>query len=118
MKRKVTTYDYACLNEARDILIRIDMPDNLVNPRSVMTLAALAEIGPNKKWRNASEGYHGTHYVVNFINENFPNKAGLDTKPYAENSRENITISLFLQTALKRLCLTEIIPTSRKQFLT
>ena len=88
MKRKVTTYDYACLNEARDILIRIDMPDNLVNPRSVMTLAALAEIGPNKKWRNASEGYHGTHYVVNFINENFPNKAGLDTKPYAENSRE------------------------------
>ena len=38
MKRKVTTYDYACLNEARDILIRIDMPDNLVNPRSVMTL--------------------------------------------------------------------------------
>lgn len=88
MKRKVAHYDYQCLNEALDILISIDMPQNLTNPRSVMTLAALAEMTPNKKWKHASEEYHGTHHIVDFINTNFPNKAGLDNQPYAENSRE------------------------------
>lgn len=53
-----------------------------------MTLAALAEMYPGQKWRNASESYHGTHHIVEFINTHFPNKAGLDTCPYAENSRE------------------------------
>lgn len=84
----MTHYEYDCLNEALDILIRIGMPAALTNPRSVMTLAALAEIYPGKKWRNASEAYHGTHHIVDFINTHFPNKAGLDTCPYAENSRE------------------------------
>lgn len=53
-----------------------------------MTLAALAEMSADKKWRNAAEDYHGTHHILEFINANFPNKAGLDEKPYAENSRE------------------------------
>lgn len=88
MKRNVTHYDYDCLNEALDILICIGMPATLTNPRSVMTLTALAEIYPGQKWRNASETYHGTHYIVDFINTHFPNKAGLDNCPYAENSRE------------------------------
>ncbi len=88
MKRNVEHYDYDCLNEARDILICIGMPSKLTNPRSVMTLAALAEVYPGKKWRNASEAYHGTHDIVEFINAHFPNKAGLDDSPYAENSRE------------------------------
>lgn len=88
MKRKVDHFDYQCLDEALDILISIEMPTNLTNPRSVMTLAALAEISPNKKWKHASEEYHGTHHIVDFINKHFPNKAGLDSKPYAENSRE------------------------------
>lgn len=88
MKRNVTHYEYDCLNESLDILKSIGMPATLTNPRSVMTLAALAEICPGKKWRNASESYHGTHHIVDFINTNFPNKAGLDTCPYAENSRE------------------------------
>lgn len=88
MKRNVTHYDYDCLNEALDILTCIGMPAALTNPRSVMTLAALAEIYPGKKWRHASEAYHGTHHIVDFINTHFPNKAGLDNCPYAENSRE------------------------------
>lgn len=88
MKRNVSHYDYECLNDARDILISIGMPAALTNPRSVMTLAALAEIYPGQKWRNASESYHGTHFIVDFINTHFPNKAGLDIAPYAENSRE------------------------------
>lgn len=88
MKQKVTHFDYDCLNEAFDILTSIDMPANLTNPRSVMTLVALAEISPGVKWRNASEAYHGTHHILKFINTHFPNKAGLDSSPYAENSRE------------------------------
>lgn len=88
MKQHVDRYEYQCLNDAKDILISIDMPSHLTNPRSVMTLAALAEMCTGKKWRNASENYHGTHHIVDFINKNFPNKAGLDKAPYAENSRE------------------------------
>lgn len=88
MKRNVKHYDYDCLNEALDILVSIGMPAKLTNPRSVMIMAALAEISPGKKWRNASESYHGTHFIVDFINKYFPNKAGLDKSPYAENSRE------------------------------
>lgn len=88
MRRNVDRFNYTCLDAAFDILASIDMPDNLKNPRSVMTLAALAEMNDNKKWRNASEDYHGTHHIVKYINEYFPNKAGLDTTPYAENSRE------------------------------
>lgn len=51
MRRNVDRFNYACLNEAFDILASIDMPDNLKNPRSVMTLAALAEMNDNRKWR-------------------------------------------------------------------
>lgn len=68
MKRIVTHYEYSCLNDAFDILTSIGMPANLTNPRSVMTLAAMAEMSPGKKWRNASEAYHGTHFIVEFIN--------------------------------------------------
>lgn len=88
MKRNVEQYSYKCLNEAKEILTSIGMPDSLTNPRSVMTFAALAEMTDEKKWRQASEDYHGTHDIVEYINKNFPNKAGLDTIPYAENSRE------------------------------
>ncbi len=88
MKRKIDKYNYSCLNDAKTILDSIGMPSHLVNPRSVMTLAALAEMYGDKKWRNASEDYHGTHHIVTFINEHYPNKAGLDKTPYAENSRE------------------------------
>lgn len=88
MKRNVDKYEYQCLNDAKDILVSIGMPSKLSNPRSVMTLVALAEIDDNKKWRQASEDYHGTHHIVDYINTHFPNKAGLDKTPYAENSRE------------------------------
>lgn len=88
MKRNIDNYDYQCLNEAKEILESIELPQSLTNPRSVMTLAALAEISASRKWRQASEDYHGTHHIVEFINSNFPNKAGLDKQPYAENSRE------------------------------
>lgn len=61
--------------------------DSYLNAETIMTVA-VAEMNDNRKWRNASEDYHGTHHIVKYINENFPNKAGLDNAPYAENSRE------------------------------
>lgn len=88
MKQNVKTYDYPILNDAADILKSIGMPPNLYNPRCVMTFAACAEMSPNKKWKSASENYHGTHEIISFINTHYPNKASLDKKGYQENSRE------------------------------
>ena len=67
------------------------MPDKLCTPRCVMVFAAFAEMkASDTKWRNVSEAYQGTHFLREFINTQFPNKAGLDTTGYAENSRETI----------------------------
>lgn len=90
MKRNVDNYKYQCLNDARDILIAIDMPKELYNPRCVMVFAACAKMNDRKSWTHISEDYIGTHAIIHYINENFPNKAGLDKKGYQENSRETI----------------------------
>lgn len=82
-------YDYQCLNDANAILKSIGMPEKLHNARCVMIFAALAEMkAEDTKWRNASESYHSIHEILDFINHNYPNKAGRDQKGYAENSRE------------------------------
>lgn len=88
MKQNVERYDYQVLNDAADILKSIGMPASLYNPRCVMAFAACAEMTPDKKWRSASENYHGTHDIIVFINTYFPNKASLDKQGYQENSRE------------------------------
>lgn len=104
MKRNIETFNYPCLNDAREILKSIDMPSKLYNPRCVMTFAALAEMTANStNWRHMKENYHGTHYIREFINENFPNKAGLDSVGYAENSRETFrdeTIKLWISAGI------------------
>lgn len=91
MKRNVETYKYQCLNDAYQILSDVGMPDNLKNARCVMVFAAFAEMKANDtKWRNPSESYKGTKFIHDFINKEFPNKAGLDENGYAENSRETV----------------------------
>ena len=91
MKQNIETYKYQCLNDAKQILHAVGMPEKLCNPRCVMTFAAFAEIkASDAKWKNVSESYKGTKFIHDFINEQFPNKAGLDNKGYAENSRETI----------------------------
>ena len=87
MKRIVDNYDYPELNEAKAILIAIGMPVELYNPRSVMIFASIACI-KNSKWNKISEEYKSTHEMIDYINNNFPNKAGLDKSNYSENSRE------------------------------
>lgn len=89
MKRIIEKYAYQCLNDAREILKSIGIPTSLYNPRCVMTFAALAEMkSSDTNWAHIAENYHGTHDICEFINTNFPNKAGLDHIGYAENSRE------------------------------
>ena len=88
MKQKVEHYKYAVLDEAASILAAINMPAQLRNPRCVMTLAACAGLSNEGDWKHTSENYKGTHEIIEFINEHFPNKASLDTQGYRENSRE------------------------------
>lgn len=91
MIRNVDKYQYQCLNDAKDILQSIGMPERLRNPRSVMVFAACAEMkAGDTKWRNISEEYHGTQFIHDFINAEYPNKAGLDNVGYAVNSRETV----------------------------
>ncbi len=91
MKLDVEKYEYTCLNNAKDILRSIGMPKKYYNPRCVMVLCACAEMKANdSKWRKASENYHTTKEMIQFINAEFPNKAGLDNKGYAPNSRETV----------------------------
>ena len=87
MKRVIDKYDYPELNDARYMLIALGMPDTLYNPRCVMTLVSLAEVSDGK-WNKLSEGYKGTHDIITYINSHYPNKAGLDSSGYSENSRE------------------------------
>lgn len=88
MKRNVEKYDYQVLNDAKNILMEIDMPKELYNPRCVMIFCACAQMIDGKSWRHISEEYMSVHDIIKYVNEVFPNKAGLDKKGYQENSRE------------------------------
>lgn len=104
MKNNVESYDYQCLNDAREILKSIDMPVKYCNPRCLMVFAACADMGADSvRWRDATEQYHGIHEIIEFINREFPNKAGLDKSNYCENSRETIrkyTLKPFVQAGI------------------
>ena len=88
MKRNVEKYDYQVLNDAKNILMEIDMPKELYNPRCVMIFCACAQMIDGKSWRHISEEYMSVHDIIKYVNDVFPNKAGLDKKGYQENSRE------------------------------
>ncbi len=103
MKRIVDNYDYEVLNDVKQILKLIGMPERYYNPRCVLVMTACLEMLPGKKWNSISENYHGTHEIIEFINIHYPNKAGLDNKGYQENSRETIrddTLKVFVANAI------------------
>ena len=77
MKRNVEKYDYQVLNDAKNILMEIDMPKELYNPRCVMIFCACAQMIDGKSWRHISEEYMSVHDIIKYVNEVFPNKAGL-----------------------------------------
>ncbi len=87
MKQNIERFDYAELNEVKDILDALGLPNTLRNPRCVMAFAAISEAVAGR-WNHVCENYKGTHDIIAYINEHYPNKAGNDTSGYSENSRE------------------------------
>ena len=67
MKQNVDTYNYPELNEVKNILISLGMPETLYNPRCVMAFTAITEAVAGK-WNKISEGYKGTHDIITYIN--------------------------------------------------
>lgn len=85
-------YDYQKMNEMKQILEQLQMPSKLTNTRTILTLLAVARVKERSKWSQVEESYSRTHDMIVFMNENYPDKGGTDTKRggYSENSRETI----------------------------
>ena len=71
------------INEAIKILKLLDFPREQTNERSALTLLALLNIKPNKKWSESNPKLIGITPIMEFIKENYK-------KEYAPNSRETI----------------------------
>ncbi len=71
------------VEEARQILIALDMPKAQHNDRSCWVFLALANIKPNDRWSNAETPLLPTVNIMQFIRDHY----GKDYKP---NSRETI----------------------------
>ena len=67
MKRNVEKYDYQVLNDAKNILMEIDMPKELYNPRCVMIFCACAQMIDGKSWRHISEEYMSVHDIIKYV---------------------------------------------------
>lgn len=88
MKSYPDTFGIKVLDDLREVMVSIGLPKKLYNSRCVMAIAALAGLTEGVKWKSVTEQYMSPHDVIFFINLHFPNKAGLDSKGYQENSRE------------------------------
>lgn len=103
MKSYPETFNLKILDDLRTIMVSIGLPKKLYNSRCVMTMAALAGLSEGSKWKSVSEQYMSPHDVIHYVNKNFPNKAGLDSKGYQENSRETFrdeTLAVFAHAGL------------------
>lgn len=71
------------LDDARNILTQIGMPQQQRNDMCCYCLLALAAVGERSKWRDSSNEWIRIHDLMSFISSNY----GVT---YAENSRETI----------------------------
>lgn len=69
------------LENAKDILKQIDMPNRQQTDLCGLTLLALANISQDKNWQDAQNDFQRIHDIIIFIGEQYGVK-------YAENSRE------------------------------
>jgi len=69
-------------NEAREILKALGLPKKQQAPVCCWSLLALAGIGPNAEWSEATSNILRVHDIMGFTKEVY-------SKVYAENSREN-----------------------------
>lgn len=87
-----TKYTFKKMNEMEEILKALAMPAKLSNRRTVLTLLSIAQLAEDSKWKNVKEQYLRIHDMIDFINQNYPNKGNTDLVKgnYKENSRETI----------------------------
>ena len=71
------------LNQAKDFLRALGLPERQCNNRSAWVFLALANIRPKDKWKNAKDPMLPTVDIMSFIQKHY----GRDYKP---NSRETI----------------------------
>lgn len=75
---------HAKVQEALRILVDIGMPRAQQNDRSALCLLAIAEMTPDKKWKDAGAPMIGITPIMEFAAEHYMEK------PYAPNTRETI----------------------------
>ena len=71
------------IEDARQILKFIGMPQKQQADICCYTLLAMANISPNKKWQDATNNWIRIHDILQFTNEYYQTS-------YAENSRETV----------------------------
>ena len=70
-------------DEAIDALRQLGLPSQQLNERSGLSLLALLDLTPGKRWSEASSPLRGITPMMRFMSENFD-------KHYAPNSRETV----------------------------
>jgi type II restriction enzyme len=85
---------HANVNMARSALQSLGLPPDQTNERAALTLLALLDLTPDKKWHQAENPMRGITPLMKFMADHY-----LD-QPYAPNSRETVrrfTMHQFLQ---------------------
>lgn len=80
------------IQEMREILKQLKVPNKQQNERTALTMLALAGLKEGDKWKSVTEDYMRPHDIMGFINENYE-------RTYKENTRET-----FRKDSLKPLC--------------
>ena len=84
------------ITEAISILRALQLARGQLNERSALTLLALLDLTPEKRWQDASSPVMGIRAILDFCREKYE-------RPYAENTRETFrrqTIHQFEQAGL------------------
>ncbi len=71
------------VTEAREILFALGLPSAQQNERSALTLLALLDLSPDKKWKSASSPLLGVTPIMDWFAEHYG-------KRYAPNTRETV----------------------------
>ena len=71
------------IEQARNVLVDLGMDDERANDRSALTLLALAQLGPESNWVEATDEMFTTRQIMDWMRDEFH-------RYYAANTRETI----------------------------
>ncbi|HLP88110.1 MAG TPA: BsuBI/PstI family type II restriction endonuclease [Nostocaceae cyanobacterium] len=86
----------AKIDEALEILARLDFPRGQINERSALTLLALLDLSPDQPWSDAKAPLKGITMMMEFMEQKY-------SKKYAPNTRETVcrqTVHQFIDAGL------------------